>query len=56
MSENVKQEGTFKLQKRKPAMKKLNVENKAATVATAKQEVTKVDLTNKPQENAIQKQ
>jgi hypothetical protein len=56
MSENVKQEGTFKLQKRKPAMKKLNVENKVATVAAAKQEVTKVDLTNKPQENAIQKQ
>jgi hypothetical protein len=46
MSEEVKQEGTFKVQKRKPAVKKLNVEN---TVA-------KVNLTNKQSVDAIQEQ
>lgn len=46
MSETVKQEGDFKLQKRKPAMKKLNGDKG----------VTKVDLTPKKEEDAIQKQ
>ena len=53
MSEIVNQEGTFKMQKRKPAMKKLNVENKVATVATAKAEVTKVDLNITPAEEPV---
>jgi hypothetical protein len=55
MSENTAQEGTFKMQKRKPAMKKLGNEP-AITKITTTQEVTKVDLTNKPQENAVQEQ
>ena len=46
MSETVKQEGDFKLQKKKPAMKKLN----------SNSNVTKVDLTPKKEENAIQEQ
>ena len=46
MSETVKQEGDFKLKKRKPAMKKLN----GAT------DVTKVNLTPKKEEDAIQEQ
>jgi len=47
MSENVKQEGTFKLQKPKPKMKKLDTPNV----------VSKVDLTIKqPNTNAIQEQ
>ena len=44
MSETVKQEGDFKLQKKKPAMKKLN----------SNSNVTKVDLTPKKEEDAIQ--
>jgi hypothetical protein len=55
MSENTAQEGTFKMQKRKPAMKKLGNEPAITKITTA-QEVTKVDLTNKPQENAVQEQ
>ena len=46
MSEEVKQEGSFKLQKPKPAPRKLN---KPAAV-------TKVDLQTKPEENAVQEQ
>jgi hypothetical protein len=46
MSETVKQEGDFKLQKKKPAMKKLNSDK----------EVTKVDLTPKKEEDAVQEQ
>ena len=46
MSETVKQEGDFKLQKKKPAMKKLN----------SNSNVTKVDLTPKKEEDAIQEQ
>ena len=46
MSETVKQEGDFKLQKKKPAMKKLNSDKK----------VTKVDLTPKKEEDAVQEQ
>ena len=46
MSEIVKQEGDFKLKKKKPAMKKLN----------DTQGVTKVNLTQKKEEDAIQKQ
>ena len=46
MSEIVKQEGDFKLKKKKPAMKKLN-DNK---------DVIKVDLTPKKEEDAIQEQ
>jgi len=46
MSETVKQEGDFKLQKRKPAMKKLNGDKG----------VTKVDLTPKKEEDAVQEQ
>ncbi len=46
MSEIVKQEGDFKLKKKKPAMKKLN----------DTQGVTKVDLTPKKEEDAIQEQ
>jgi hypothetical protein len=46
MSEEIKQEGDFKIQKRKPAMKKLNTES----------QVTKVDLTAKKEEDAIQEQ
>jgi len=47
MSENVKQEGTFKLQKPKPKMKKLDTPNV----------VSKVDLTIKqPDTNAVQEQ
>jgi len=46
MSEQIKQEGEFKMQKRKPAMKKLE---KPA-------QVTKVDLTPKKEEDAIQEQ
>jgi hypothetical protein len=46
MSEEVKQEGSFKLQKPKPAPRKLN---KPAAV-------TKVDLQTKTEENAIQEQ
>ena len=53
MSENVKTEGTFKMQKRKPAMKKLNTETKVTKVAN--EPVAKVDLTEKKQEDAIQK-
>lgn len=47
MSEIVKQEGDFKLQKRKPAMKKLN---------NAPSSVVKVDLTPKKEADAIQEQ
>jgi len=47
MSEIVKQEGDFKLQKRKPAMKKLN---------NAPSSVIKVDLTSKKEEDAVQEQ
>ncbi len=46
MSEPVKQEGSFKMQKPKPAARKLN---KPAVV-------TKVDLQTKPEDNAIQEQ
>ena len=46
MSETVKQEGDFKLQKKKPAMKKLN----------NNQDVIKVDLTPKKEEDAVQEQ
>lgn len=47
MSENVTQEGSFKLQKRKPAMKKLDKPNV----------ISKVDLTIKKEEpNAVQEQ
>ena len=46
MSEQVKQEGSFKMQKPKPAARKLN---KPAVV-------TKVDLQTKPEDNAIQEQ
>ena len=46
MSETVKQEGDFKLQKKKPAMKKLN----------SNSNVTKVDLNPKKEEDAIQEQ
>ena len=46
MSQEVKQEGSFKLQKPKPAARKLN---KPATV-------TKVDLQTKTEDNAIQEQ
>ena len=46
MSETVKQEGDFKLQKKKPAMKKLN----------SNSNVTKVDLKPKKEEDAIQEQ
>ena len=46
MSEEVKQEGSFKLQKPKPAPRKLN-----KPVA-----VTKVDLQTKTEENAVQEQ
>ena len=46
MSETVKQEGDFKLQKKKPAMKKLN----------SNSNVTKVDLTPKKEEDAVQEQ
>jgi len=46
MSEQVKQEGSFKMQKPKPAARKLN---KPAVV-------TKVDLQTKPGDNAIQEQ
>ena len=46
MSEEVKQEGSFKLQKPKPAPRKLN---KPAAV-------TKVDLQTKTEENAVQEQ
>ena len=47
MSENVTQEGSFKLQKRKPAMKKLEKPNV----------ISKVDLTTKKEEpNAVQEQ
>ena len=46
MSEQVKQEGSFKMQKQKPAARKLN---KPAVV-------TKVDLQTKPEDNAIQEQ
>jgi len=46
MSEIVKQEGDFKLKKKKPAMKKLN----------DTQGVTKVNLTPKKEEDAIQEQ
>ena len=47
MSENVVQEGSFKLQKRKPAMKKLDKPNV----------ISKVDLTTKKEEpNAVQEQ
>ena len=46
MSEQVKQEGSFKMQKSKPAARKLN---KPAVV-------TKVDLQTKPEDNAIQEQ
>ena len=46
MSETVKHEGDFKLQKKKPAMKKLN----------SNSNVTKVDLTPKKEEDAIQEQ
>jgi hypothetical protein len=47
MSENVTQEGSFKLQKRKPAMKKLEKPNA----------ISKVDLTTKKEEpNAVQEQ
>ena len=46
MSEIVKQEGDFKLKKKKPAMKKLN----------DTQGVTKVNLTQKKEEDAIQEQ
>ena len=46
MSETVKQEWNFKLQKKKPAMKKLN----------SNSNVTKVDLTPKKEEDAIQEQ
>jgi hypothetical protein len=46
MSEIVKQEGDFKLKKKKPAMKKLN-DNK---------DVIKVDLTPKKEEDAVQEQ
>ena len=44
MSETVKQEGDFKLKKKKPAMKKLN----------NNEDVIKVDLTPKKEEDAIQ--
>jgi len=47
MSENVTQEGSFKLQKRKPTMKKLEKPNA----------ISKVDLTTKKEEpNAVQEQ
>ena len=46
MSETVKQEGDFKLKKKKPAMKKLN----------NNEGVIKVDLTPKKEEDAIQEQ
>ena len=47
MSENVTQEGSFKLQKRKPAMKKLEKPNV----------ISKIDLTTKKEEpNAVQEQ
>ena len=46
MSEIVKQEGDFKLKKKKPAMKKLN----------NNQDVIKVDLTPKKEEDAVQEQ
>ena len=46
MSEQIKQEGEFKMQKRKPAMKKLEKPS----------QVTKVDLTPKKEEDAIQEQ
>ena len=47
MSEIVKQEGDFKLQKRKPAMKKLN---------NAASSVVKVDLTPEKEADAVQEQ
>jgi len=46
MSEQIKQEGEFKMQKRKPAMKKLEKPS----------QVTKVDLNPKKEEDAIQEQ
>jgi hypothetical protein len=46
MSEQIKQEGDFKMQKRKPAMKKLEKPS----------QVSKVDLTLKKEEDAIQEQ
>lgn len=47
MSETVQQEGDFKLQKKKPAMKKLN----------SNSDITKVDLTpKKEEEDAVQEQ
>jgi hypothetical protein len=46
MSEQIKQEGDFKIQKKKPAMKKLDKPN----------QVAKVDLTPKKEEDAIQEQ
>lgn len=46
MSEPIKQEGDFKIQKRKPAMKKLG----------ATSQVSKVDLSTKKEEDAIQEQ
>lgn len=46
MSEEVKQEGSFKIQKPKPTPRKLNKPGA----------VTKVDLQTKPEENAIQEQ
>ena len=46
MSETVKQEGDFKLKKRKPAMRKLDGD----------QGVIKVDLTPKKETDAVQEQ
>ena len=46
MSEQIKQEGEFKMQKRKPTMKKLEKPS----------QVSKVDLTPKKEEDAIQEQ
>jgi hypothetical protein len=46
MSEQIKQEGDFKIQKKKPAMKNLGGAN----------QVSKVDLTPKKEEDAIQEQ
>jgi hypothetical protein len=44
MSENVKTEGSFKMQKKKPAMKKLNTEPRVIK-ATVVPTTIKVDLT-----------
>lgn len=55
MSENVQTEGSFKMQKKKPAMKKLNTEPRVIK-ATAAPTTIKVGLTEETQEVAVQKQ